>query len=130
MAAELECYGKFSEVGAKQDVAALDRIVGGDDASRLHTIHLARLALTEGKAWAVVHSVRHVLMRYGRCRGEHVHKVARILGVPVMPKGRANRVPKIAETEPIGSTQSIVRRANGFYGASDPRRPGALTKGY
>jgi len=36
----------------------------------------------------------------------------------------------VAETEPIGSTQSILRRANGFYGASDPRRPGALAKGY
>ena len=36
----------------------------------------------------------------------------------------------IADTEPIGSTQSILRNANGFYGASDPRRPGALAKGY
>jgi len=37
---------------------------------------------------------------------------------------------RVAETEPIGSTQSILRRANGFFGASDPRRPGALAKGY
>lgn len=37
---------------------------------------------------------------------------------------------RVMETEPIGSTQSILRGANGFYGASDPRRPGALSKGY
>jgi gamma-glutamyltranspeptidase/glutathione hydrolase len=36
----------------------------------------------------------------------------------------------IADTEPIGSTQSILRNAIGFYGASDPRRPGALAKGH
>jgi gamma-glutamyltranspeptidase len=30
----------------------------------------------------------------------------------------------------MGSTQSIRRGAQGFYGASDPRRPGALTLGY
>jgi gamma-glutamyltranspeptidase/glutathione hydrolase len=37
---------------------------------------------------------------------------------------------RIVDAEPIGSTQSILRGANGFYGASDPRRPGALAKGY
>lgn len=37
---------------------------------------------------------------------------------------------RITATEPIGSTQSILRSANGFYGASDPRRPGALSQGY
>ena len=30
----------------------------------------------------------------------------------------------------MGSTQSIQRTDQGFYGASDPRRPGALTLGY
>ena len=30
----------------------------------------------------------------------------------------------------MGSTQSIMRTADGFLGASDPRRPGALTLGY
>ncbi len=30
----------------------------------------------------------------------------------------------------MGSTQSIRRGEQGFYGASDPRRPGALTLGY
>ncbi|MGF1529272.1 MAG: gamma-glutamyltransferase [Candidatus Competibacterales bacterium] len=30
----------------------------------------------------------------------------------------------------MGSTQSIVRRENGLYGYSDPRRAGALTAGY
>jgi gamma-glutamyltranspeptidase/glutathione hydrolase len=30
----------------------------------------------------------------------------------------------------MGSTQSIVRTGEGFFGASDPRRPGALTLGY
>jgi len=30
----------------------------------------------------------------------------------------------------MGSTQSIMKTADGFYGASDPRRPGAKTLGY
>jgi gamma-glutamyltranspeptidase/glutathione hydrolase len=30
----------------------------------------------------------------------------------------------------MGSTQTIMRTADGFLGASDPRRPGALTLGY
>jgi gamma-glutamyltranspeptidase/glutathione hydrolase len=30
----------------------------------------------------------------------------------------------------MGSTQSVMRTDDGFYGASDPRRPGALTLGY
>ena len=30
----------------------------------------------------------------------------------------------------MGSTQSIMRATDGFLGASDPRRPGALTLGY
>lgn len=37
---------------------------------------------------------------------------------------------QVKDAEPIGSTQSILKRANGFYGASDPRRSGALSKGY
>ena len=37
---------------------------------------------------------------------------------------------KISVEEVMGSTQSIVVRENGLYGASDPRRPGALTLGY
>ncbi len=37
---------------------------------------------------------------------------------------------RVASTEPIGSTQSTLRNATGFYGASDPRRPGALAKGH
>jgi gamma-glutamyltranspeptidase/glutathione hydrolase len=30
----------------------------------------------------------------------------------------------------MGSTQSVMHTDDGFYGASDPRRPGALTLGY
>jgi gamma-glutamyltranspeptidase/glutathione hydrolase len=30
----------------------------------------------------------------------------------------------------MGSTQSIMAGENGLYGASDPRRPSALTAGY
>lgn len=37
---------------------------------------------------------------------------------------------KIADAEPMGSTQSILRSPKGFFGASDPRRPGALSLGY
>jgi gamma-glutamyltranspeptidase/glutathione hydrolase len=36
----------------------------------------------------------------------------------------------ISVEEAMGSTQSIVVRENGLYGASDPRSPGALTLGY
>jgi len=36
----------------------------------------------------------------------------------------------IVDTEPIGSTQTTLKNATGFYGASDPRRPGALAKGH
>jgi gamma-glutamyltranspeptidase/glutathione hydrolase len=36
----------------------------------------------------------------------------------------------VVETKSFGSTQSILRTKKGFYGASDPRRPGALAKGY
>jgi gamma-glutamyltranspeptidase/glutathione hydrolase len=37
---------------------------------------------------------------------------------------------KVTVKNAMGSTQSIRRGAQGFYGASDPRRPGALTLGY
>jgi gamma-glutamyltranspeptidase/glutathione hydrolase len=37
---------------------------------------------------------------------------------------------KVVVKEAIGSTQSIMRTDNIFSGASDPRRPGALTLGY
>ncbi|MDP6704846.1 MAG: gamma-glutamyltransferase [Alphaproteobacteria bacterium] len=37
---------------------------------------------------------------------------------------------KVVVKRAMGSTQSIVATANGFEGASDPRRPGALTLGY
>ena len=37
---------------------------------------------------------------------------------------------KIVLKKAMGSTQSIVRTEAGFHGASDPRRPGALTLGY
>ena len=37
---------------------------------------------------------------------------------------------KIVVKNAMGSTQSVVRRKGKFYGASDPRRPGALTLGY
>jgi gamma-glutamyltranspeptidase/glutathione hydrolase len=37
---------------------------------------------------------------------------------------------KITDAEPIGSTQSILRSPKGYYGASDARRPGALSLGY
>jgi gamma-glutamyltranspeptidase len=30
----------------------------------------------------------------------------------------------------MGSTQSILRTEDGFHGAADPRRPGALAIGY
>ncbi len=36
----------------------------------------------------------------------------------------------IAEKNAMGSTQSVLRAEDGFHGASDPRRPGALTLGY
>ena len=94
MAAELEHYGHFNEQGAKYDTKTLDGIVGDDDHARLHTIHLARLALTEGKTWVIVDSVARVLMRDGAVRGEYVHKVAKILEVPVMPQSRARSVPR------------------------------------
>lgn len=37
---------------------------------------------------------------------------------------------KVVVKNAMGSTQSIRRDAQGFFGASDPRRPGALTLGY
>lgn len=37
---------------------------------------------------------------------------------------------KVVVTNAMGSTQSIMRTGNVFSGASDPRRPGALTLGY
>ncbi len=37
---------------------------------------------------------------------------------------------RIVVKSAMGSTQSIMRGKNGFYGASDPRRPGALTLGF
>jgi gamma-glutamyltranspeptidase/glutathione hydrolase len=37
---------------------------------------------------------------------------------------------KVVVKNAMGSTQSIRRGAAGFYGASDPRRRGALTQGY
>jgi gamma-glutamyltranspeptidase/glutathione hydrolase len=37
---------------------------------------------------------------------------------------------RVQESNSMGSTQSILRRADGFYGASDPRRLGALSQGY
>ncbi|TVS08896.1 MAG: gamma-glutamyltransferase [Gammaproteobacteria bacterium] len=36
----------------------------------------------------------------------------------------------VQERDAMGGTQSIMRGPGGFYGASDPRRPGALTLGY
>ena len=42
----------------------------------------------------------------------------------------AQRGHQIVVKSAMGSTQSILRGENGFYGASDPRRPGALTLGY
>ncbi len=37
---------------------------------------------------------------------------------------------RIVEKNAMGSTQSVLRKNGIFYGASDPRRPGALTLGY
>jgi gamma-glutamyltranspeptidase/glutathione hydrolase len=38
---------------------------------------------------------------------------------------------KVSVQETMGSTQSILRREDGnLFGASDPRRPSALTAGY
>ncbi len=37
---------------------------------------------------------------------------------------------KVVVKDAMGSTQSIMRVGNSFQGASDPRRPGALTLGY
>ena len=37
---------------------------------------------------------------------------------------------EVVEKRAMGSTQSIMRLEDGFAGASDPRRPGALTLGY
>lgn len=37
---------------------------------------------------------------------------------------------RVAEKNAMGSTQTIMRTTDGFLGASDPRRPGALTLGY
>lgn len=37
---------------------------------------------------------------------------------------------KLSVQDAMGSTQSILRGDGGLYGASDPRRPGALTLGY
>ena len=42
----------------------------------------------------------------------------------------AQRGHEIVIKSAMGSTQSILRGEDGFYGASDPRRPGALTLGY
>lgn len=42
----------------------------------------------------------------------------------------AQRGHHIVVKSAMGSTQSILRSKEGFYGASDPRRPGALTLGY
>jgi gamma-glutamyltranspeptidase/glutathione hydrolase len=37
---------------------------------------------------------------------------------------------KVAVRDAMGSTQSIMFRDGRFYGASDPRRPGAMAKGF
>jgi gamma-glutamyltranspeptidase/glutathione hydrolase len=37
---------------------------------------------------------------------------------------------RVVVRQAMGSTQSIMRTSNDFSGASDPRRPGALTLGY
>ena len=37
---------------------------------------------------------------------------------------------KVVAKNAMGSTQSIMRTEEGFLGASDPRRPGAMTMGY
>ena len=37
---------------------------------------------------------------------------------------------RIVTKNAMGSTQSVMRTEDGFYGASDPRRPGALTLGH
>ena len=42
----------------------------------------------------------------------------------------AARGHQVVENNAMGSTQSVVRRDAGFFGASDPRVPGALTLGY
>ena len=36
----------------------------------------------------------------------------------------------VVETDAMGSTQSVLRSDDGFFGAADPRRPGALAIGY
>jgi gamma-glutamyltranspeptidase/glutathione hydrolase len=36
----------------------------------------------------------------------------------------------VVEGDAMGSTQSVLRADEGFYGAADPRRPGALAVGY
>jgi gamma-glutamyltranspeptidase/glutathione hydrolase len=36
---------------------------------------------------------------------------------------------KIVEKNAMGSTQSVMRTEGGFFGAADPRRPGALAAG-
>jgi len=36
----------------------------------------------------------------------------------------------VVEGDAMGSTQSVLRTDAGFYGAADPRRPGALAMGY
>jgi len=41
-----------------------------------------------------------------------------------------NKGHKIRDTRVLGSTQSIMLKAGKMYGASDPRRPGALTLAY
>ena len=37
---------------------------------------------------------------------------------------------KIVVTRPIGATESVMRAGGRLLGASDPRRPAALTLGY
>jgi gamma-glutamyltranspeptidase/glutathione hydrolase len=36
----------------------------------------------------------------------------------------------VVEKNAMGSAQSILRTDDGFFGAADPRRPGALAIGY
>ena len=42
----------------------------------------------------------------------------------------AERGHDIVVKDPMGSTQSIMRVEEGFEGSSDPRSPGALTRGW
>ena len=48
-------------------------------------------------------------------------------GIEPQPAAKGHTV---VEKNAMGSTQSILRTEDGFFGAADPRRPGALAIGY